>query len=468
MPFARILRSSALIGGAQIIVLAAGFIRTKVIAVTLGAAGVGLIGIFSSFSGNVAAVASWGLGGAAVRLIAASDDSEKAAKMAAVRQVGWALTLIGLAAAGLLFWPVARITFGANQYVAEMAIVALAVPCLVAAAIWTSFLQATGRIKSVAKVQVAGALIGLVVGVPAVYFLGYLGIALSVFFAAAVPALVLWLTAKAECPIAASVRAESADIRQLLRMGGSLMAVGWFSQLSAYAIRAIIVHEHGLVEVGYYQAAFAVAGSLPGFVFAAMGTDFFPRIAAAKDESEAADMAEKQIEAGLLLALPFLVALLTMDRLCIKLLYATSLDGALSLLPWMIWGVFLRLLSWPLGFWMVARGSARTVVFVEFSSNLIATILPLLFLPVFGLKGAAIAYFVSYGIYMVIMMTVTRIRTGRWIRGRTMGYFAAAAAVLLLAQVSVASAAGLYWGLLPTALVSVISVWLFRRAIQQN
>ena len=49
MSFARILRSSALMGGAQIIVLAAAFVRAKAIALILGASGVGLIGIFNAF-----------------------------------------------------------------------------------------------------------------------------------------------------------------------------------------------------------------------------------------------------------------------------------------------------------------------------------------------------------------------------------------------------------------------------------
>ena len=62
MSFARILRSSALMGGAQIIVLAAAFVRAKAIALILGASGVGLIGIFNAFTGNVASFAGWGLG----------------------------------------------------------------------------------------------------------------------------------------------------------------------------------------------------------------------------------------------------------------------------------------------------------------------------------------------------------------------------------------------------------------------
>jgi antigen flippase len=76
MPFARILRSSALMGGAQVVVLAAGFVRAKATALILGASGIGLIGIFNGYSGNIATIAGWGLGTSGVRLIAGASEEK--------------------------------------------------------------------------------------------------------------------------------------------------------------------------------------------------------------------------------------------------------------------------------------------------------------------------------------------------------------------------------------------------------
>ena len=172
MSFARILRSSALMGGAQVVVLVAGFVRAKVIALILGASGVGLIGIFNAFSGNVATFAGWGLGTSGVRLIAGASEEEKPAKIAAVRRMGWALSLLGLALALLLFWPIGSATFASSQYATEMAIVACAVPCIIASSAWSALLQASGKVASLAKVQIAGALAGLLIGLPAVFLWG--------------------------------------------------------------------------------------------------------------------------------------------------------------------------------------------------------------------------------------------------------------------------------------------------------
>ena len=468
MPFARILRSSALMGGAQVVVLAAGFIRAKAIAVILGASGVGLIGIFNAFSGNVSSFAGWGLGTSGVRLIAGAPEEEKPAKVAAVRRMGWTLSLLGLALALILFWPVGSVTFASTKYALEMAIVALAVPCVIASSAWSAMLQAAGKIASLAKVQVSGALTGLLLGLPAIYFWGTIGIALSIFLAAAVPAFVLWRTARSESLAGSVASAESGDIRQLVSLGGALMVVAWLGQLSAYAVRLAIVRFDGLDAAGYYQAAFAISGSLPGFVFAAMGADFFPRVAAAKDEAEARSITEKQILAGLLLGVPLIVALLTLGPLSIRLLYADTFDAAIPLLAWMAWGVFARLVAWPLGFWMMARRSPRAFIVVEGAACLISLALPLVLMGRMGLVGAAVGFFWAAILYAILLVCLL-------CRGAGMSPSAGTAKAIFFAALAVYACQWLgtlsnhlYFGLLPTTLAAAGCFWCYRRIISKE
>lgn len=455
-------------GGASVVVLAAGFVRAKAIALIFGASGVGLIGLFNAFSGNVASFAGWGLGTSGVRLIAGAPEEGKPTKIAAVRRMGWALSGLGLALALLTFWPVGVVTFDSNHYAVEMAMVALAVPCMIAASTWSAILQASGKIGSLARIQIAGALIGLLLGLPSIYFWGTIGIALSIFFAAAVPAALLWRAARAKCPSSHDVAVERDDLRQLAKLGGALMVVGWLGQLSAYLVRLAIIRQEGLDAAGYYQAAFAISGSLPGFVFAAMGTDFFPRVAAAKDEADAQMLCEKQIQAGLLLALPPIAALLTLGQVCIHLLYARGFDAAIPLLSWMVWGVFLRLLAWPLGYCLLARGSARAVIVVESAAVVLLVLLTLVLVPALGAVGAAMAFFASYVVYAVVMLAVSHRRSGRWLSATTLGWFAAAAAVLGFSQWVVSLLGSPYWGLIPTALLSVLCAWIYIHTIRRE
>ena len=467
MAFARILRSSALLGGAQVVTLGTAFLRAKLIAVLIGPAGVGLVGILTSFNGNLSSLVGWGLGTTAVRTISAADDLDRPAKIAAVRKLGNSLTWLGLLAVLLLFWPVGQLTFNSADYNLELFLAGLAVPCLVATSVWSSLLQSSGQIKSLARVQIISALSGLVLGLPFIWLFGVTGIAASILIAAIVPAIVSWKAAGNHCSIS-SAEAESDDIRTLLRLGSALMAVAFLGQLSAYIVQLMLTRRHGLESAGYYQAAFVIAGSLPGFVFTAMSTDFFPRVAAVKTEAEAQDLCEKQIQAGLLLALPLIAGLLTLGQFCIHLLYARSFEPAIPLLPWMIWGIFFRLLSWPMGFWLIARGSSRAVVIVTAATNASAILFPVVMLLLYGVTGAAIGFFISCIGSTVIILVVSRRRSGRWLSVPTLRWFALAAVALGLSQFLVARLNGPYWGLIPTSILTMLCVWVYYRTIRRE
>ena len=453
MPFARILRSSALMGGAQVVTLGIGFVRTKIVALLIGPSGVGLVGVLTAFNGNITALAGWGLGTSGVRTIAGYSNEERAGKIAAVRRFGALLSWLGLLAMVLLFWPIGRVTFKGSDYSAELFIAGLAIPLAIATSMWSALLQAHGQLKTLAKSQVISALIGLLVGLPLIYSIGTKGIAASILLAAAVPAIVTWQAARRHCP-PSGAEPDVKTTRELIHLGGALMVVILCAQLSAYGIRLVIIRQQGLEAAGYYQAAFAIAGSLPGFVFMAMSADFFPRIAAAKDEIEAQYLTEKQIQAGLLLALPFLVALLTMGKLCIRLLYAATFDASIPLLSWMIWGVFLRLISWPMGYWMLARGSPRMVILVEISINLILALMPIILMPIYGLTGSALGYFISYALYCVIMLAVSYHRSGRVLSMEVFRWIIMAGSALLVSQLFSSQFAGEYWGLIPTLVIT--------------
>ena len=462
-------------GGASILVLVAAFFRTKAIALMVGPEGVGLAGILVSFNGLVAMAAGWGLATAGVRTVASATPDEQAAKMAAVRWLGIRLSWFGLLAVGLLFVPIGRWTFQPNdRHILELGLAGLAVPLLVAAGMWGALLQSRGHLRALAKTQVLSAFAGVVLGLPLIYLchqVGYslIGVTLGILVATGAPAVFMWVAARKHCPAITEAAPDRALIRELLQLGGALMVVGLLSQLSAYVARWIVLREFGLVAAGHYQAALAIASSLPGFVFAAMATDFFPRVAAAKDETEARSLVEKQIQAGLLLALPLLAALLTMGRVCIHWLYtADQFDPAIPLLTWMVWGVFFRLVSWPMGFWLQARGSNRSVLIVELISNLILGLLPLALIGTFGLSGAAIAFAAGYVAYAVLMTIVMRWWTGHWIGARTWAWAVLAGAALAAAQWSVTSAEGDFWGLIPTGILGLLCAGIYYRTMRRE
>lgn len=466
MSFARIFRSSALMGGAQAVTLATAFLRSKLIAVLVGPFGIGLMGVFNAFNANLATVAGWGLGTSAVRTVAGSSEAERDRKVAAVRLFGRRLAWAGFFGVLLAVLPAGYFTFKTQDYAEELLIAGLAVPCVVATGMWTALLQAGGHIGSVAKTQMVSSVVGLLLGLPFICFCGSLGIALSILLAASATAFVTWRAATKLCP-ATSAEPSPGDLRELVHLGVALQVGATLGAISGYLVRLLIVRSHGddlaagLADAGYYQAAFAVTGSLPGVLFSATSSDFYPRVAAAKDEDEASLITEKQIQASLLLAMPILMGLLTMGSLAVRLLYAKGFEPAAPLLDWFVWAIFGFLIGWPLGLWVMARRAKRLVAFSQSVLGLSGLVLGAFLVPLFGVRGAAIAYFGNAMIYAVTLVVLLRRDSGRWIGPKTVAWIMACACVLIVAKLAVSATNSVYWGIAPTALTALVCALLY-------
>jgi antigen flippase len=470
MSFARILRSSALMGGAQAVTLAMAFLRSKLIAVLIGPSGIGLMGVLGAFNSNVSNVAGWSLGTSAVRTVAGAAEPDKERKVAAVRTFGRRLAWAGLFGVLLLVLPVGYLTFKSQDYALELLIAGLAVPCVVATGMWSALLQAGGHIGSMAKAQMASSVVGLLIGLPFIYFFGSVGIAFSILLAALATATVTWRAAmKLSPPVLAETTA--ADIRELVQLGVALQLGAVLGAISTYLVRVLILRSHGddlaagLADAGFYQAAFAVTGSLPGVIFSATSSDFYPRVAAAKDEDEARLITERQIQASLLLATPILMGLLTMGPLAMRFLYAEGFEPAVPLLDWFAWAIFINLLGWPLGFWVIARRSKRAVAIFQSLLSVSIVLLALFIIPHWGVTGAAVAYFCSSLVYAMLLLVFTRLQSGRWVSLPTGAWFVACGSGLFFATRLVCMTGSTYWGAVTTALAAAICAFIYLNVI---
>lgn len=454
-------------GGAQAVTILTAFIRSKVIALSpMGAAGIGLMGVLTSFNGNVASIAGWGLPISGVRIISGAKECDRAAKAAAVRKLGRNLAWLGALASALLILPTCWATFGSAKYGPELAVASLSVPFMVCSGGWAAILQGMGLLRPLAKSQIAGALGGVAVGVPLIFVFGTMGLAISILLASAIPALILWISLqRIRLP---AVGADEASIRTLLGLGAALMAAGFFGQLSTYAVRMIVIRSHGLDAAGYYQASNALAGALPAFIFTAMGGDFFPMVSGAKDDLEAKKITERQIRAGILMALPVLVSMITMGNVALGLLYSNDFLPAHPLLKWMIWGVFLRVFTWPLGFWLLGRGSANSVALSEGIANLVSALLPLALMPVMGLAGAAAAFFAANLFYAFLICYILHRKTRLMISAETAISFLLAAFALGLSQWLAGIFEGFLVGLTISFVVTCACVLIYRSEIHQD
>jgi peptidoglycan biosynthesis protein MviN/MurJ (putative lipid II flippase) len=104
----------------------------------------------------------------------------------------------------------------------------------------------------------------------------------------------------------------------------------------------------------------------------------------------------------------------------------------------------------------------------EILGNTILVLMPVVLMPIYGLTGVAIGYFLSYACYTIIMMFISFRRSGQWLGRQTLKWFAGAAIVLGLSQWLTVRLDGLYGGLIPSLIVTAGCAWLYFHTMSQD
>jgi enterobacterial common antigen flippase len=401
--YAQILRSSALIGGASALNLAVGIARTKALAVLLGPAGIGLLGVFSSISDLARSLAQLGINASGVRQIAeavGSDDAHRIARTVTVlRRVAILLGLLGMLALVALARPISQWSFGSEQHAEPIAWLSLAVFFRLVADGQAAVFQGMRRIADLAKIGVLGSLAGAAVSIGLAAWLGEAGVVPALVAMAAASMLISWWYARAVrvepvCMSGAEVRAEVAC---LLKLGLAFMASALLMTGAAFAVRAIVLRTGGAEAAGLYQAAWTLGGLYVGFVLQAMGTDFYPRLVGViGDTTQSNRIVNEQAQVSLLLAGPGVIATLVFATPIVTGLYSAQFAESIDTLRWICLGMALRVVTWPMGYIIVARNRRLVFFAAELAWTLVNVGLSWLCIDKFGLAGAGIAFFASY------------------------------------------------------------------------
>ena len=211
----------------------------------------------------------------------------------------------------------------------------------------------------------------------------------------------------------AEVRQEAAS---LLKLGFAFMASGILMMGAAYAVRAIVLRLDGLDAAAFYSAAWTLGGLYVGIVLQAMGADFYPRlVGVAEDHPQCNRLVNEQTQVSLLLAGPGVIATLSLAPIVIALFYTAKFAEAVDILRWMCLGIALRVITWPMGFIIVAKNSQAIFFGTELAWTVVNVGLTWIGVSFFGLNGAGMAFFGSYVFHGFMIYPIIRRLSGfRW------------------------------------------------------
>ncbi|CAM5798263.1 O-antigen translocase [Rhizobacter fulvus] len=473
--YRQILLSSAIIGGSSIANMVIGLVRTKAMALMLGPGGLGLMGALNAVSDLARILAELGINNSGVRQIAESvgtGDVRKIARTVIVLRRG--AVVLGLLGGGLLAAfaaPVAAITFGNEAHAWAVAIMGLAIFFRLVADGQGALLQGMRRIGDIARINIFSALAGSAPAIALVYWLGERGVALALVSGTAAYMITSWwYTRQVRVePVTMSFSEAAEETRVLLRLGLAFMASALLTMGAAYAVRLILIASNGLEGAGLFQAAWAVGGLYVTFVLQAMGADFYPRlVAASNDNAECNRLVNEQAMVSLLMSGMGVVATLTLAPWVVTLLYSAKFTPATELLRWVCLGMALRVITWPLGYILVAKGRRTQFVMADLLWTLVNIGLTWVCVQWFGLVGAGMAFFGSYLFHFCVVYPMCRRASGfRWssATARTAVAFVTVIAAVHVAFLWFSPSIALAFGLVAVVASALISLIALRRLV---
>lgn len=413
--YGQILKSTALIGGSTVVNIAIGIVRTKAMSLLLGPAGFGLMGVYGSISSLAQGVACMGINSSGVRQIAeavGSGDTERVARTVVVlRRTSIFLGILGAVLLAVFSRQVSALTFGDDRHAAPVALLSLAVFCSVVAGGQGALVQGMRRIADLARMGIWGAFFGLLFSIPLVYFLREKGVVLALVGIAAMSIVTSWWYSrkvKIQPPAmtASQIKEEAAA---LLKLGFAFMASGILMMGAAYAVRTMVLRMVSLEAAGLYQSAWTLGGLYVGLILQSMGADFYPRLTAvAKDDVACNRVVNEQAHISLLLAGPGVIATLTFAPLVIALFYTAKFGAAVDVLRWICLGLIFQVITWPMGFIIVAKGKQKLFFWSELAWTIVYIALSWLCVQSFGLNGAGMAFFGSYVFHGLMIYPIVR------------------------------------------------------------
>lgn len=438
--YRNILRGILLIGGSTVIALMFGLLRNKLLAVFGGPVSVGLVGLLSSAMGVIGSVGGVGLNMAGVREITTAGREHMPAVRASLRFYAILLSMVCLGFVFAFTDVIAGTLLDVKVEASTIAWLGFGASATILASAFETELRALHRIRAIATSKVLSSA-AATVAVAVWIWSADTSVELAFVLIPVLSMLLmhLWFVTRLP-PIDYPALSRIFDLvrpwRGFIAIGVPVMLAATVTTVVALVLRLIIEDRAGLGTLGLFVGVHVLSTAYLGFILRAMGTDYFPRLSATiGSRGETLEMINRQTRVLLILGLPVLLATYGLSELIITVIYTAEFATASRLLQLYVLGDFLKIVAWPLGFWILAAGRSMLYWLTESLANFI-----LLGMIYFFFEGDLDVVGLAYILMRVVHTLMIYLLASRLIRFRfssfNIAYFCLFAALVLIVHAS--------------------------------
>jgi len=431
-----IFKITTLFGGVQGLNILLNLVRTKLAALILGPAGIGLNSIYNEMRELIHTTTNLGMDVSGVREISQAYEEEDKTKLKDAIQLtrSWVLllALVGAFVCLILSEPLSWITFSDFSHTWSFALLAPSVAFSTLSCGEMAILKGMRRIKALAIISVLDVIAGIVTTIPVYYFWGMEGI---------VPALVLLTLSLYIIAICYSYREfplhldfKRNSLRKgypMLMIGLSFVLAGMVNHGTELAIRTYLNNVASLHVVGLYSAGFTIVMTYGGVLFASLENDYFPRLSGIFSEvDKRSETMNKQIEVLLMLVVPLVAVMMLALPIAVPLLFSSEFNEVIPMAQIASLALMFKAVYLPAGYMPLASGDSKSFLALETVSYLIVLVSVVAGYHLYSLIGGGIALALSNCFDMFVVMAYVRWRYKVNIAKRMMAMIAGACILL--------------------------------------
>jgi len=414
--YRQIMKATSIFGGVQVFTIIISIIRSKFIAILLGPTGMGITGLLTSTIGLISGLTNFGLGTSAVKNVASANSSGNKTRLAIIitvlRRWVWVTGLLGMIFTIITAPILSRITFGNSNYTFSFIWISISLLFVQLSSGQMVLLQGMRKLQNLAKANLTGSFIGLIVTIPLYYWFGIKGIVPAIVVSAAITLMASWYFArKVEVEKVVVSKARTiAEGKEMLIMGFLISMSALISLGAAYIVRIFISKTGSIEDVGLYSAGFLILNNYVGLIFKAMATDYYPRLSSVSHSNELSKNAiNQQAEVAILLLAPIILIFLVFVKWLIILLYSSAFVNVIDMVKWAALGTLFSGVSWSIAFILLAKGASKLFFWNELSANIYILALNLIGYKLGGLTGLGISFITGYILYLIQVFIISKI-----------------------------------------------------------
>jgi polysaccharide transporter, PST family len=408
-----LVKTSLLNGIAVAVRVASALVLNKILAVYVGPAGYAVIGQFQNAVSIIVGLAGGVVATGVTKATAQHFDDET--KQHAVWQTALRLSLLASLIAAVLLLLMEASLARWLLHRADMSSVfvwmALTLPAMAANNLLLAIVNGKKDISIYVTANIVGSLVSLfLVGFLAFHF-GLYGTLVAYVIS---PAIVLLVTAlivarrdwfKIKFLWGQMSRPALRELSGFALMGlTSAMTV----PTSYMLIRDFLATSLSLTAAGYWQASWKISEIYLMLVTTTLSAYYLPRIAEIRSAPDLKNEIIKVYRFVMPIVAIGAASIYFLRDLIIETLFTADFFPMRELFPWQLVGDVIKIGSWMLAYIMLGRMMVKFFVLTEIAFSGLFVLQSFIFVKIFGVVGASIAYAVNYAIYWAVMIFIIR------------------------------------------------------------